>query len=78
MRSSSRYPRVGDILIVDDTFRGMVSRVTLDKWSHQDGVYVIWQTKKPWDYGEDRGYAGVNIHNLRRNFRIFREGKEIL
>ena len=76
-RMRSRYPKVGDILVVDDAFRGIVNRVTQDKWGHSDSAFVVWQTSKPWDYGDDRGYGCINIHNLRSNYRLFRDGKEI-
>ena len=77
MRSASRYPRIGDVLVVDDTFRGMVSRITKDKWGHNDSAFVVWQTLKPSDYSSENGYACVNIHNLRGNYRLFRDGEEI-
>ena len=77
MRSASRYPRIGDILVVDDTFRGVVNKTTRDKWGHDDSAFIVWQTSKPWDYSSENGYACVNIHNLRGNYRLFRDGKEI-
>ena len=78
MRSKSRYPRIGDVLVVDDIFRGMVSRVTKDKWGHHDSAFVVWQTRQSPDYSRKYGYSSVNIHNLRGNYRLFRDGEEIL
>ena len=86
----SRYPRIGDMLIVypgnrrNDThpsrrecFAGVVNKIAFDKFGYQEGVFVAWQDQKPDDYDKRYGYAGLNVHNLRREFRIFRDGQEI-
>ena len=45
---SDRYPRVGDLVLVsspvepDEDFAGIVSKIELDKWGHQENVYITW------------------------------------
>ena len=86
----NRYPQIGDMLIVypgnrrNDThptrrecFVGIVNKIVKDKYGHQKSVFVIWQGEVPQMYNRDHGYAGVNIHNMRREFRVFRNGEEI-
>ena len=80
---SVRYPRVGDLVLVsspvepDEAFTGIVSKIELDKWGHQENVFIAWQTQAAWGYLPDHGYAGLSMHNLRDQFRIFRDGQEI-
>ena len=87
-----RYPRLGDVLIVypyadKDKYKrrhrdtgnlGLVSEIELDQWGHQIKVKVVWQSQPAPNYNSCHGFAGVNIHNLRDCFRVFRNGVEIL
>lgn len=60
-----------------ECFVGIVNKIVKDKYGHQKSVFVIWQGEVPQMYNRDHGYAGVNIHNMRREFRVFRNGEEI-
>ena len=78
----SRYPVKGDTLVVScpqshQRHIGLVTNTERDHWGHQKYVFVCWQSEPPWDYSKKYGYSGVNIHNLRHIFRIFRNGLEI-
>ncbi len=84
-----RRPQIGDMLIVTPERRvgaslsrekghiGIVRKIVLDKWQHQKNVFVVWQGDKAPNYNTEHGYCGVNIHNLRSEFRVFRNGEEI-
>ncbi len=80
---SDRYPRVGDLVLVScpiehsEPRAGIVSKIELDKWGHQENVFIAWQGESAWGYLPDHGYAGLSMHNLRDQFRIFRDGQEI-
>ena len=56
---------------------GLVSEIQLNKWGHQDNVYIAWSDETPPDYRENDGYMGINIHNLRAEFDVIRNGKNI-
>ena len=79
----SRYPKIGDILIVrmnredDDGYVGVVRKIVLDRWQHQKNVFVVWQGDVAPNYNREHGYSGVNIHNLRSEFRVIRKGIDI-
>ena len=80
----SRHPKLGDLLVVTPERRpganryvGMVSRIVLDKWGHQNNVFVIWQGNIAPNYNRLHGYAGTNIHNLRSEFEVIRSGVSI-
>ena len=81
-----RHPRIGDYIIVSHSAftpeppppaRGVVINIERDKWGHQRNVFIAWQTEPAIGYQSEHGYDGSNIHNLRSNFRVFRDGKEI-
>lgn len=80
---SIRYPRVGDLVVVscpiehNDPRTGIVNKVEFDKWGHQENVLITWQSEAPWGYQPEYGYSGLSMHNLRDQFRIFRDGQEI-
>lgn len=73
----NRWPQIGDILVVNNKHRGMITRIVLDKYNHPNNVFVAWQTDPSWDYNIKHGFCGINIHNLRNSFKIFRAGEEI-
>ena len=83
----SRRPKLGDILVVTPDFRrklgfteryvGVVYEIRLDKWGHQNNVFVSWQQDIAPNYNREHGYCGVNIHNLRSEFKIIRKGVNI-
>ena len=87
----SRRPKLGDLLVVTPDSRnrtlgqvdvnakyvGMVYKIVLDKWGHQSKVFVSWQGDASPNYNHQHGYAGVNIHNLRSEFKVIRNGVNI-
>jgi len=89
---NSRMPKIGDLLIVRPDSRrsqcivgadmrdyiGIVYKIEHDKWGHQEKVHVQWSSDTPPNYNHNHGYAGTNIHNLRSEFRVIRNGTEIL
>ncbi len=77
MPSGERFPRVGDTLIVKGKWVGIVRKIELDKWGHQEKVFVLWQGAPGPNYHSHYGYSGVNIHNLRSEFDLVRDGAYI-
>ena len=89
-RSRSRRPQIGDLLIVlhedavtkntkmeAEPYVGVVYKLNYDRHGFESAL-VEWANKRsPVLYHSERGYPGVNIHNLRNRFRIFRDGEEI-
>jgi len=81
--NNSRIPQIGDLIIYLDKntnieYPGIVIEIRKNKWGH-GSVFVNWgPNSKPSMYSEQTGFAGMNVHNLRRIFRIFRNGNEIL
>ena len=89
----SRTPRIGDLLftICRDTeyhagcscrtdnnkHVGIVREIELDSYGGQKHVRVEWSNTPPINYREEYGFSGTNIHNLRSEFTIVRNGKEI-
>ena len=84
-----RSPKLGDILVVtlndrttsrplnDMKYVGMVYKIILDKWGHKNEVFVSWQGDAAPNYNRVHGYCGMNIHNLRSEFRVVRNGVDI-
>ena len=81
MTIESRYPQVGDVLIYSyksiRPYVGVVKRIEYCRYGHQNMVFVHWQHMQPRNYNADYGYSGVNIHNLRHDFRLIRQGQII-
>ena len=84
MPSQNRRPQIGDMLIVWPNyfnrvkhFVGLVSKIELDSRGYQNKVFVSWQSDPAPNYNGSHGYSGMNICNLRNNFQVFRNGKEI-
>jgi len=85
-----RMPLVGDMLVVtpcpdrysnvepNKEYVGVIYEIHRDKYGHQHKVMVEWADKVPANYNISYGYSGVNIHNLRQEFRVFRGGKEVI
>ena len=85
----SRSPKLGDILVVTLNDRstsrpltgvkyvGMVYKIVFDKWGHKNNVFVSWQQDIAPNYNRKHGYCGANIHNLRSEFRVVRNGVDI-
>ena len=76
----SRMPRVGDMIIEthhEKKYVGLVFDINLDKWGHQQNVYIQWANSKPPSYNEAHGYSGVNIHNIRDRYDVIRAGMNI-
>lgn len=84
-------PKLGDMLVVTPDYRssaipkrwpadryvGVVYEIRLDKWGHQNNVFVAWQGDIAPNYNRNHGYCGVNIHNLRSEFEVIRNGVSI-
>ena len=91
MRQMGRHPEIGDMLIVRPNSRrsqhivgadvrdyiGLVYKIECSEWGHQENVHVQWSDTSPPDYNHRHGYSGINIHNLRSEFRIIRNGTEV-
>ena len=84
----SRHPKLGDMLVVNsgdqrvsleggEQYVGIVYEIRLDKWGHQHNVFVAWQGDIAPNYNHQHGYAGMNIHNLRSEFKVIRNGVNI-
>ena len=86
-----RTHRIGDMLIVTpDPHRyqredpgkeyfGVIYDIGYCSWGHQKNVLVEWTNQElPQNYNSKHGYSGTNIHNLRHEFRIIRDGKEVI
>ena len=71
-------PKIGDLIIQNNKHYGLVRDIEFDKWGHQRSVLIEWSDEQPQDYNPKYGYAGVNIHNCRRDFKVIRDGEEIL
>gem|GEM_PF-2050627 len=89
-RSKTRHPEIGDLLVAKTrgwskadnaicprTCIGLIYKFRVDRFGGKY-VFVEWQTKAPADYNPNRGFCATNIHNLRNEFRIFRDGEEML
>ena len=84
----SRRPEVGDLILVlydnertrkpvTTPYVGIVYELKYDKHGSAR-AFIEWTNERvPRDYDPDRGYVGVNIHNLRSKYRIFRDGEDI-
>ena len=91
MTGQSRHPRVGDMIIRkishDDAYRkwvghdreyiGLVCDIRRDEYGHQSNVLIAWTEDTPPDYKDNIGYCGVNIHNIRSEFDVIRDGVNI-
>ena len=93
MRIESRMPQIGDLLVVQcrdtdyhahcschtekERHVGLVREIDHDSYGHQKHVRVEWANKPPVNYRDEHGYCGVNIHNIRREFTVIRNGREI-
>ena len=83
MPRPSRRPREGDLIINHDlkasmSYDGMVYSIVKDSWGHQRNVHVQWFSDIPPQYNIQHGYCGTNIHNMRQEFTIIRDGEVIL
>ncbi len=86
-------PQIGDLLVVQcrdtdyhahcscrtekERHVGLVREIDHDSYGHQKHVRVEWANKPPVNYRDEHGYCGVNIHNIRSEFTVIRNGKEI-
>lgn len=86
---NSRHPQVGDMvvrkfvptakfvnheLMEAENFIGLVREIHLDRWGHARNVLIEWTTDTPPDYHYKHGYCGTNIHNIRNEFDVIRDG----
>ena len=84
MFRESRRPKIGDMIIkcVDgDVLRrhiGIVHGFKKNEWSgRSESAFITWSTDPPPNYHEEHGYYCVNIHNLRDEFKVIRNGVSI-
>ena len=93
MRIESRLPIIGDLLFVtcrDSEYNarcscraegekhvGFVREIERDSYGHQRNVRIEWSNRAPINYRDEHGYSGVNIHNIRDEFTVIRNGKII-
>tara|TARA_R100000808_G_scaffold25071_1_gene61276 strand:+ start:6850 stop:7077 length:228 start_codon:yes stop_codon:yes gene_type:complete len=73
---NSRYPIVGDLIIetcqrTGEQFAGVVYEI-----SRRD-AWIQWSSGTPQNYNLRWGYSRININNLRSEYRVIRDGKEI-
>jgi hypothetical protein len=78
----SRHPQIGDMIIetCPDTKKkhvGVVYEIEKDNYGHSNCVLIEWSDELPRGYTLKYGYAGVNIHNIRDRFDVFRGGIRI-
>ena len=90
---NSRMPQIGDLLLTkcrsteynswcvcqnsSERHIGFVREIQRDSYGHQKHVFIEWSSTPPFNYREEYGYNGTNIHNIRSEFTIIRNGKEI-
>ena len=93
MHRESRMPQIGDLLFVtcrDTDYQsrcscrtegerhvGFVREIEHDSYGHQRHVRIEWSNRAPINYRDEHGYSGVNIHNIRDEFTVIRNGREI-
>ena len=75
-------PRVGDLIIetcmkTRDTWIGIVYKISKDPYGHGN-TFIEWVDAPPRNYQKRYGYSSTNIHNQRPEFRMFRDGEELL
>tara|TARA_R100000008_G_scaffold86770_1_gene81491 strand:- start:841 stop:1071 length:231 start_codon:yes stop_codon:yes gene_type:complete len=74
-------PAIGDLIIQknkDERYFGLVTKIVRCNYGHQRNVFIEWvNDDTPPEYNKKHGYAGINIHNCRREFDIIREGKSV-
>jgi len=82
MRSLSRNPQVGDLIIKTCSlsgkkFPGLIHEINEDKCGYAS-VFVTWPSGVvPRDYRPEHGYSSINIHNHLGEFEIIRDGESI-
>jgi len=85
MFRESRIPKFGDMIIkytgghaLRRSHIGLVHGFKKGKWSGQNEIaFITWSTDPPPDYNKEYGYYCVNIHNLRSEFTVIRNGVSI-
>ena len=85
MFKESRMPKIGDMIIKHTgghvllrSHIGLVHGLKKGKWSRENEIaFITWSTDPPPDYHEEYGYYCTNIHNLRSEFRVIRNGTSI-
>ena len=84
----SRHPQLGDMIVqtcnpqyhCGDGCKhiGLVHKLEIGKWSRSpEKAFVHWSTDPPRNYKEEYGIACVNIHNIRSEFEVIRNGVSI-
>jgi len=78
----SRMPEIADLIVehcreYKKEYVGIVVEIELDSYGHQRNVHIHWSISAPDNYNDRHGHSGINIHNIRSRFRVFRHGIEI-
>ena len=68
--------KIGDMVIYNHKsnhpYIGVIKRIEVDKWGHQNNVFIHWQGRRPHLYTDLHGFCGFNIRNHRNEFRLIR------
>ena len=77
--SKSRWPEVGNLLIVKEKssgkeYHGVVHKIDNTRGGGRgigsNSVYVTWAADVPYGYYPEYGYSAVNIHNCFDEFEL--------
>jgi len=79
-----RMPRIGDLIVHKNPRTGearrfgLVHKIKKDKHGHES-VFIEWTDGLGEDstWREDHGYSSSNIHNLRKEWVVIRDGVNI-
>ena len=84
MDRESRNPKIGDLIIKctgGNVFRrhiGIIHGFKKNEWNgRNESAFITWSTDPPLNYNKEYGYYCTNIHNLRNEFRVIRNGVNI-
>jgi hypothetical protein len=73
----SEYNRACTCLSKGEKHVGIVREIGRDGSGYQSHVRILWSTNEPINYRDKFGYIPSNIHNLRSEFTIIRDGNII-
>ena len=82
----NRYPIIGDLIVVKPCpkrykdLSGFVPKKSYEGVVYdikKGSVKLMWSGDVPPNYNPKFGYLSVNIHNLRHEFKIIRNGAEV-
>jgi hypothetical protein len=84
----SRHPQLGDMIVQTCNPRyhcgngckhiGLVHKLYTGNWSSRpENAFIHWATDPPRNYSEEHGISCTNIHNVRSEFEVIRNGVRI-